>query len=228
MSRFETVRLACPACATPVAFRAVHSVNAVRAPELRDAILDRTFQRATCPGCKLDFRYAPDFTYLDSARRQWIAAHPLDQLRHWSDAETRAGALFDSAFSASTAEPLRELGRKLVPRVTFGWAALREKLLVAELRLDDVVVELCKAAALRASAEMPLSAETELRLVGADADTLHLAWLRAADEITGDVLHVSRKLYAEIAADVDGEWQTLREELTQGLFVDIGRLLIAA
>ena len=92
MSLFNSVELTCPACRAAVAFRVVHSVNAVRAPELRRAILDQTFQRATCSSCALDFRYAPEFTYVDSQRGQWVAALPLDRLRGWREAELSAPA----------------------------------------------------------------------------------------------------------------------------------------
>jgi len=106
-------------------------------------------------------------------------------------------------------------------------AGVREKLLIAELALDDVSVELCKAIVLRASQEAPLSRETELRLVDSDSKGLALAWLSAADEVVGDSLHLSRRLYDEITSDTEGAWAPLRSDLTQGLFVDLARLMLA-
>jgi hypothetical protein len=227
MSLFNSVELTCPACRAAVAFRVVHSVNAVRAPELRRAILDQTFQRATCSSCALDFRYAPEFTYVDSQRGQWVAALPLDRLRGWREAELSARSTFEGVYGAAAPPALQALGRRMRPRITFGWAGVREKLLIADLALDDVSVELCKAIVLRASQEAPLSRETELRLVDSDSKGLALAWLSAADEVVGDSLHLSRRLYDEITSNPEGAWAPLRSDLTQGLFVDLARLMFA-
>ena len=123
-------------------------------------------------------------------------------------------------------ELLRKTGAMLQPRMTFGWAALREKVLIADLALDDATVELCKAAVLRASKAVPLSAGIELRLVDADDDALTMVWIRSAFESPGDALRVSRRLYDEIAEDAGGDWSALRGELTQGMFVDLSRLLL--
>jgi hypothetical protein len=227
MALFTTIDVPCPACATPVSFKAAGSVNVDRAPALRRAILDGQFQRAACTKCGNEFRYAPEFAYLDTERRQWIAAYPLDRMRRWSGEERHARELFDRVYGPSAIEPLRRIGGMLEPRMTFGWAALREKLLIADRALDDATVELCKAAVLRASIAVPLSAEIELRLVDADDASLTMVWMRSAFELPGEAMRVSRRLYDEIAEDAREDWATLRGELlTQGMFVDLSRLLL--
>ena len=226
MALFTTIEVPCPACATRVSFRAAGSVNVDRAPELRRAILDGRFQRAMCTKCGNEFRYAPEFAYIDTGRRQWIAAYPLDRMRRWSGEERQAREIFDRVYGPSAIELLRKIGAMLQPRMTFGWAALREKVLIADLALDDATVELCKAAVLRASKAVPLSAGIELRLVDADDDALTMVWTRSAFESPGDALRVSRRLYDEIAEDAGGDWSALRGELTQGMFVDLSRLLL--
>jgi CpXC protein len=50
MSKFETQTLTCPSCGEAVDFEAVASVNADRRPDLREAILDFSFQRQVCLG----------------------------------------------------------------------------------------------------------------------------------------------------------------------------------
>ncbi len=72
----------------------------------------------------------------------------------------------------------------------------------------------------------PVGLGAEMRLVGADEKHLHLAWLRSADESVVQPIRASRELYAEIAADEDGQWRPLREQLA-GMFVDLERLLVA-
>ena len=59
MSVFHTQTVHCPACATPVEFKLVFSVNADRRPDLRDAIVAGTFQRQPCPSCGTEFRVDP-------------------------------------------------------------------------------------------------------------------------------------------------------------------------
>lgn len=228
MALFTTIDVPCPACATPVSFKAAGSVNIDRAPELRGAILDASFQCAMCTKCGNEFRYAPEFAYIDTERRQWIAAYPLDRMPQWPAGEQHARELFDRVYGPSAIELLRKMGARLRPRVTFGWAALREKVLIADLGLDDATVELCKAAVLRASKAVPLAAGVELRLVEAGDGSLTMAWMRAAFESPGDTVRVSRRLYDEIAADAGGEWSALRGELTRGLFVDLSRLLLGS
>jgi hypothetical protein len=227
MSLFRNITLGCPACGTKVGFEAVHSVNVDRRPPLRDEILAETFQRQTCPACDLDFRCDPEFHYVDVGRHQWVAALPLAKLAGWQEAEQHAHGLFERVYGAQASAHTREVGKQLVPRVTFGWAALREKVLAAGHGLDDVTLELCKAAVLRGSEEAPLSAETELRLVDVNAEGLVLAWMLTEDESPGDMLQVERSLYDEIAADADGDWAALRIDLARSTYVDLNRLMMA-
>jgi hypothetical protein len=224
MSQFTSARAVCPSCGTAVPFELVHSVNADRAPELRRRIVDETFQRTTCPGCGNDFRVEPDLNYVEHGRRLWIAALPLERLARWNDAETEAEALFARVYGVRASPFLQALGREMKRRLTFGWAALREKLVIVDLGLDDVTVELCKMAVLRASASAPVGRDAELRLLGADLRNLGFGWLRARDETVVQRLRVRRELYDEIEAGTADAWQALRARL-DGMFVDVGRLL---
>lgn len=225
MSIFRTTALKCPACGSAVDFEAVYSVNADRRPDLRAAILDETFQEKDCPSCGESFRLDPDFNLLDTQRRQWIAAAPLNSLRHWKDLEQRAQALFERAYGPEASEGAQAIGRSLQTRVTFGWPALREKLLARDHELDDLSIELCKAWIMR-NVDSPVSAESELRLLQVDDTQLGFGWLLAADGSLGPTMQVERSLYDQIAADEAGDWGELRDEIGAGYFVDINRMLI--
>ena len=225
MSLFKPTLLGCPACGTQVEFQAVHSVNADRRPDLRDEILAETFQQQACPKCGETFRLDPEFNLLDTERGQWIAAAPLASLTQWKSLEDNAKAIFDRAFGEDAAEAAQEIGKTLRPRITFGWPALREKLVAIDHDLDDVTLELCKAYILR-SVDSPIAADTELRLLDVVGDELHFGWLLSADESEGPSMRVARSLYDQIAADADGAWEELRDELTAGLFVDLNRLML--
>lgn len=225
MSLFEHVMLPCPACGEQVEFEAVASVNADRRPDLREQILGDTFQRQPCPKCGVPFRLDPQFTYLDVRRGQWIIVHPFGSIGEWETLEAQARAAFDRSYGAMAPPAARMIGRDLQPRVVFGWPALREKIFAAAHELDDIELELTKIAVLRGSTEVPLTAQTELRLVSFAADELILSWVVAESGEVAQNLGVPRELYDEIAADKTG-WQPLRDELSGRCFVDMQRLML--
>jgi hypothetical protein len=227
MSRFLTQSVSCPSCGESVEFDAVVSVNADRRPDLRAAILDGSFQRRACPKCGVDFRLDPEMSYLDVGRGQWLAAFPIARLADWKAVEEQTRATFARAYGAQAPAAARAIGAGLRARLTFGWAALREKLLAAEHQLDDITLELVKIAMLRGLDQSPLGADTELRLVAVEGTTLVMAWIQAVNEELVEGLRVPKALYDEITAQPAG-WQPLREELSVGLFVDMNRLLIAS
>ncbi len=227
MSQFSSITLACPGCGAELAFEAVHSVNADRSPLLRAQILDESFQRVSCPQCQTDFRLEPDLNYVEHDKRLWIAVRPLGLLTRWPQEEQRVAALFEQVYGAGGSPYMRRLGLTLRRRLVFGWAALREKLLADDIGLDDLVLELTKAAVLRSSSSAPVGLGAELRLLGGDAQQLLLAWLHSADETPAQRLRVARSLYDEIAADAGGAWAELRGTLGAGPFVDMNRMLVA-
>ncbi|MGZ5241058.1 MAG: hypothetical protein ACXWCN_13120, partial [Caldimonas sp.] len=137
-----------------------------------------------------------------------------------------AEARFERVYGPRSSPFIQAIGKRLVRRLAFGWAAVREKLVIADLGLDDVTVELCKSAVLRASASAPVGLGAEMRLLGADETHLGFAWLRSLDESVLQTVRANRKLYDEIAADEGGEWKPLRGQLG-GMLVDLERLLVA-
>lgn len=226
MSRFETSQATCPVCGTTVKFDVVMSVNADRRPDLRAAILDESFQREPCPSCGTSFRVAPDLNYLDVGRGRWIAAHPPAVVAKWLEIEAQDRSIFDQAYGASAARPARELGAGLHARITFGWPGLREKLLAADLELDDVELELLKLAITRSVEDAPLRDDTELRLVAARGDELEFAWLILMTEQVIETLTVPWNAYAEIRADQ--AWMEFRARFADALYVDLNRFMVAS
>jgi hypothetical protein len=227
MSIFRSISVACPNCGSASMHNAVYSVNADRRPDLRVDIIEESFQRSECPSCGTAFRLDPEFVFVDAGARQWIAAYPVAKLPQWKELETEAARLFDRVYGAEASEFLQAQGKTLVQRVTFGWAALREKLVAADQVLDDVAIELCKAAILRSASEAPIDGQVDLRLLGADAERLSFGWLLADNEELIETLSVARAMYDEIATDVENDWADLRADLTSGLHVDLNRLVLA-
>jgi hypothetical protein len=226
MSMFNQATMPCPVCGTLKSFDLVASVNADRRPDLRAAILDGSFQRETCESCGSSFRTPPLLTYVDIGRHQWILAQPGGDLPQWKALEDKAKAVYAVAFGPDAPDEAQEMGREVKPRVVFGWGALSEKLLCAEHGLDDVDLELLKMAVLREVPDPPLKDESELRLMGIEADELILDWISCEDEHSSGSVRVPHELYDQIAADREA-WQALRDDLTEGPFVDFNRLIAA-
>ena len=222
MSVFEKSSVTCPACASTVVVDLVHSVNAVRRPDLRTAILDRSFQRIACPNCSAHFRVEPMFTYLDTGRKQFIAAMPASALTTWQEAEARAQASFDKAFGKASGAGGLAVGMQA--RCTFGWLGLNEKLIALEHGIDDVALEMAKLATLRAIGNVKLGVDREFRLVGATGDAIGLGWLHSSSEEIDEEYSVPRQILKDIEAAPD-TWAALRDDVSGGMFVDYRRAL---
>lgn len=200
------------------------SVNADRRPDLRDAILDGSFQAQDCPECGGLLRLPAHLTYIDIGRRQWILVQSADALERWRAEEVEAQGIFEQNFGAGAPEFSREIGEGLIPRLVFGWPALREKLVVAELALDDATLEMLKIQVMRNVPEAPIADETEFRLTGGGAGMLDFSWLDSGTEALLSSLAVPRTAYDDIAEEAE-DWASLRANFAGKLFVDLKRLV---
>jgi hypothetical protein len=228
MSRLHHQSFSCSACAAALEMGIVASINADRRPDLRQAVLDDSYQRGRCQACGQDFRVQPDLTYVDAGRGQWILVRPAQHLAEWEPTQALAEQAFERGYGEQAAADARELGAAMQPRLVFGWAAFREKLLCGEHGLDDVALELTKLAVMRAVEDMPLADDMELRLTAATADELELSWTQAGGDLAVEKIAVPRELYVEIAKDKGKGWAGARAELAGGAFVDVNRILVPA
>ena len=224
MSVIEAEEVACPNCGGTIAAPAIYSVNGGRSPDLRDAILTDQMGRITCPHCAAAHRVEPRLSYVDVERGEWMLVEPLAELGRWTELEEAAQALFNRSYGPQAAPAAQEIGRALRPRVTFGWAALREKLVCARLGVDDVDLEMVKVLLLRSAADSPIDDGVELRLLGATPTTLSLAWIAPID---GDLLETIEAPRALLAQVRQPDLTPLRLALSMGPFVDLHRVLVA-
>ena len=224
MSLFEKAVLTCPDCGGKSEVERCASVNADRRPDLRAAILDGTFQAASCAQCGTSLRLPPQLTYLDVGRGLWIAAQPAPEIDQWRSLEAYVFQIYDRSFGLQAAPAAKELGAGLAPRLVFGWPALREKLLCQDLGVSDITLELLKMSVIRNVDGSPLADQTELRLIGGDADRLDLQWVVAETEEPLAELAVPRDAYEAIEADPE-PWQAAREKFEHVFLVDLRRLL---
>ena len=223
MSLFHPLNVVCPFCEAVVTMEAVGSVNADRRPDLRDAILEDHFQDTACNSCGESFRLQPQFNYLDAGRRQWIAALPAVRMPHYLEAEDEVSDLFDRSYGKKAPAAAQAVGRDLDVRITFGWPAIREKLLARANDLDDTVLELLKLDIIRRIPKAPLGPGIELRLTAIMERQLAFAWINAQAEDAIEELLVPRDWYDAIAGD-DEAWKATRDRLEDGPFVDMQKL----
>ncbi len=224
MSVIRTETVTCPSCGQGQDFGLLHSVNADRRQDLRDAVLDGSLQTKTCEGCQVEFRIDPLFTYFHQKGGQWIAVRPSAELPDWRAVERDSQEIYAVGFGEKAPPAVQQLCAGLVPRVVFGWAALREKLVAAEAGIDDVQLELTKILVLRAGGRTPLGEQIELRLKEASGDTLVLDWIDAPSGKIFDRLEVPRELCEGIDPHAE-EWHRLSQALRASLFVDLLALM---
>lgn len=225
MSMFKRQTLTCPACAEVFEVDVVDSVNADRRPDLRAKILDGSFQVQECPSCGATFRIDPLFNYLDIGRGQWISVQPVSGIGDWTLHEEEANVTFRKAYGDAAPPAAREIGEGLRPRLVFGWAALREKLLAADEAIDDLDLECAKLAVIRGFGGAPIRTGVEFRMLQAEGDTLFVTWIEAESEATVDALTAPRSLIGSIGAAPE-TWNPIKAQLSQGPFVDVQRLWI--
>ncbi|MEP1199051.1 CpXC domain-containing protein [Tateyamaria sp.] len=223
MSLFRPKNLTCPSCKALITMDAVGSINADRRPDYRDDILNNKFQDTTCGSCNATFRLQPDFNYLDAGRGQWIAALPAARMPEYLAAEDESAALFSTSYGDKAPKAAQVVGKTLAVRLTFGWPAVREKLLLREHDLDDAIMELVKLDVLRRVPSAPMKPGVELRAFDLSDDNISMVWLETDTEASLENLQVPRALYRAIAETIK-EWEKVHTELTNGAFVDLQKL----
>ena len=224
MSITRTNTLTCPHCEQSITgFDVVFAVNVESCPEHREGILDGSFQTATCGSCEKTIRLDPEFSYMDFQRGQFISVRPAIELQKWPEIEAEVKRTYKIAYGIEASPEARKIGEKLAVRAVFGWPALREKIVLHELEIDDIDLELVKALVLRSEKNMPLTDDVELRLIEANEETLNMAWLDSSKESHVIHLEVPRELLNQVKSD---SFQSLRDEFNDVAYIDINRLLV--
>jgi len=226
MSIFNKAVAKCGNCGNEQGASLAASVNADRRPDLRDAILDGSFQAEPCEKCGTALRLPAHLTYMDVARGQWILVHDVSALPQWEAEEAQAREIFEENFGADAPPASRDIGADLTPRLVFGWPALREKLIAADISVKDLPLELLKITVVRDVPNAPVADQTELRLTGGDDAVLHFAWVNSCTEEAISGLDVPREVYRDIEEQPE-DWIDLNEKFEGALFVDMKRLILA-
>lgn len=224
MSVFTTRQFTCPECDAILEYDNYDSINADRRPDLREDILSGSLSLAHCEACDKEFRPEPNLNYLDHKNGIWIMAQPIYNLARWDAEELKATKLFAGAYGENAPASARAIGDDLTPRLTFGWPAFREKLVLKEAALDDVMIEKTKLAILANRPGNPVEAGVELRLLDARERVFRMAWMNAATGESQQQFEIQRALYESTGEGDD--WMEIDGKLNSGIFVDIQRMFI--
>ncbi|TDK51052.1 CpXC domain-containing protein [Antarcticimicrobium luteum] len=225
MSLFRSTVIACPSCGADIPFEECDSVNADRRPDLREAILEGSFQSLPCPGCGETVRMEPQFNYLEVGAGLWIAVFPGRMMPDYIAVEDAITEVFETSYGARALPSAREIGAGLDVRLVFGWPALTEKLVLRAAGLDDVTVELLKLDLMRRLPEADMGPGRELRVTSVEQDALNFVWILTEREVPMDGFAAHRALYDAIE-EAPGAWAPIRAQLTDGPFADMQKLFI--
>ena len=224
MSVYTTQTFVCPECGEALEYDSFDSINADRRPDLREEILAASLSVAHCAACDKDFRPEPDLNYLDFENGLWVLAQPIYNISIWNTEEQKATELFAGAYGANAPASAQEIGDALSPRLTFGWAGFREKLVLKEAGLDDLTMEKTKMAILANRPGNPVEAGVELRLLQARERVFLMAWTNALTGEHQQQFEIQRGLYESVAESED--WGEIDAKLQGTLFLDIQRMFI--
>jgi hypothetical protein len=220
MSVWTTRVINCPRCDAPAELQLADSIHVSRVPEVRAAVLDRTFHRTTCHRCTTPIEVQRRVLYIDVERGQWIVVVPTSDAEHWPEREAalQRGLTRALEHGSPLIAPLADGVRC---RLVVGYEQLREKLVLWAAGLNDAVVECLK-----------------LRLIAAEPDLATARTALVVDAVTTNdelVMHLQRGsdvrsfiVPSELVRRTDEQQNTLAlryPELFRGAFVNIDRLL---
>jgi len=205
------------------------SLNAGRHPHLKQSILDRTLHAFMCGVCARRFVIEKDLLFFDFERKQLFCMYP----RHDRAREAACSAEVKRACQRWIGEQAPQFiiadGRDFLVRVCFGYEELREKIVIDDAGIADLVVEALKLDVLNAD---PWFREANVMTLRLDrvlpTGELRLVpeWLTPPNPaVERKVATVSRAIYDAIDARFD-DILVVHPELAGGAHVSMLRLTI--
>lgn len=227
MSVYENRRLTCPGCGHEIVASVAVSLNAARAQAQRQAIMDGSFQRFTCEGCDARFRADGPLIYIDFDQKLWIGVFPASWEASWWKCEQEPALAFQRNMQERCPPMVRDWAPGFSIRAVFGLESLREKLVAHEARIDDRALEAYKLELLRGMGRYELSPRARPRLCEVDGAHLrfHVPRPEPADPDRVAVVKVGRDEVERIDRE-RAAWESVLSALSQGPYVDLGRILI--
>jgi hypothetical protein len=231
MSITRTERVVC-SCGTPVEVVVADSLNAGRHPHLKQSILDRTLHAFTCGVCGQRFVIEKDLLYVDFERKQFFCMYPRRERAREAACSAEVKRAYQRWMGEQAPQFIIADGRDFLVRACFGYEELREKIVIDDAGLADLVVEALKIDILNADPWFRDANVMTLRLDSVLATgELRLVpeWLAPPEPAPGTAIErrvatVSRAIYDEIDARFDDILVT-HPELAGGAHVSMLRLV---
>lgn len=148
MSTLTPVESRCKTCREPVHGEVVQVANFDRRNDLRQQVLDGSFNRRVCAACGHQVVVKRTVATFDFGRQSWIYCYPSWAEKHWKDLAKATDAAFRRNMVLSAPPSLRGWSTAMHVRVVFGYDALREQMLLQDYGLDPLAVEYAKVALL--------------------------------------------------------------------------------
>lgn len=236
MARFEDRALTCPHC-QHVAVRSVAvSLDAEHGKPQLQEILDGTFQRFACERCGKSYRADGPLVYLDFDDKRWVGVFPEPEERRWWKLEREPAVAFERNMLEHAPPLVRSWAPGFEIRAVFGLEALREKLVAWAAKLDDRALEAYKLSLLRSMGPYVLGPQARPRLRGVrqGADGGQLLDFEVPRFVDGELgepelrlakIAIERREVDRVAANRE-EWGPVIEAISEGPYVDLGRLFI--
>lgn len=229
MSTFLHAKIACSACGHVYDGDVAESLHISTRPDIRADILAGRFHRFQCPACGAWTTIEKLLAYTDFARHHWFTVVPTVELPFLSQWCELAASSFRTTMIERCPSLVRdEMASRMLRRLVFGLASLRDKLIALDAGLDDRVLEIVKLELLREYGVLP-DLRVACHLVAVSPDTLVFELARPGSPPEGDPvierITLARSDYERLAAnnaDLARRWPELWDDIA----VDWRALLI--
>jgi hypothetical protein len=144
MSTTTPHEVGCPNCGTRQQVLLAESANVQRSPAWRQTVLAGTWHRFECEACALPFRVERDALYTDLHRGALIGHFPRTRFAEREALEAQIAETWAQTITVEAPAAVAKRFQGPGPRIVFGHAALREKVVCFDARLDDRLVEAVK------------------------------------------------------------------------------------
>jgi hypothetical protein len=226
MSFFVHAKVACSACAHVYDADIAESLHISTRPDVREDILAGRFHRFRCPVCAAWTIIEKLLAYTDFERHHWFTVVPTVELPFLAQWREFAESTFRATMIERCPALVREeMAPRMLERLVFGLAALRDKLIALDHGLDDRVLEILKLELLRERGLLP-DAHLACHLAAVSLDTLDFEIARPGTPPEIDRVTIARADYEGLAAgaaELAGRWP----ELWGDIAVDWRALFIA-
>lgn len=229
MSTFFDRELHCPRCGTALRAMIADGLHITRVPAVRQRLLEGTLHQVGCSGCGVVVEVTTDLLYTDFARHHWVEVRPDEEVARWRQHEDETLATYERGILRAAPAMVRALDPRFTVRCVFGYAELRDKVLLWDANLDDSVVECVK---LELARERPslLASGRRLMVTAVDLFSRHLT-LESTAPGTGDDVVLTVDLDLDPVEQAHAERSRYEAELPELFgrgFVSVTRLFVTS